>query len=748
MSLPLPLLTRAPEGGVTFAISPARPTDALRPIAARMPPRAPGPGEQYRFHFDMGKCIGCKCCVVACNEQNGNPAAINWRRVGEIEGGWYPHTHALVPVDGLQPLRRADVHERLSGGRLHEGRGDRHRAAQRRHLHRLPVLHVELLVRRAAVQPGARRGRQVRPVPQPPRDWARRRPACPPARRAPFRSKSSTSPTGSGRESPRVPAPGVPVADQSISTTRVTLPKISRRTRVRSICRAQRRRTPHWPLIIMTVLTQLSVGALATIWLLQLLGASTRLGVAALTVGARRRPGAGGVDAASRTSDPRVPRVENVEALLAEPRGAAVHARSAVVACVVRRGALAGAAGSTAVGALTVALGLGGVTASAFIYRVPSRPAWNTPFTLVQFHLTAATLGPLFAAAVGAGDPRLLGVAAATHGRRAAGHARAALLPAERVGRASSCARRARCSRRRWRRASCCAARCWRSGRSRCRSSRPSGGALARRSPRRSPAKCSAAICSSSARCRSTWRRRIWEARPREPQALPRPRHARRERYAYARRSGDGLHGGRQDSRPLGANDLRLLLGRLRDVHRRQGRPRGQRPRQSGSSRQQRRALSEGPLGARDASTRRPARSIRCCVQPARGESVARRAAAARSAGTSRMQTMARRFRDVQAAHGPEAVGVISTGQLVTEEFYTLGKLVQLGLGTPPLRRQHDAVHVHGGRRLQALVRQRRPARRVRGSRTRRRHPADRRQHRRQPSDPLAAARGQPATRR
>jgi assimilatory nitrate reductase catalytic subunit len=46
------------------------------------------------------------------------------------------------------------------------------------------------------------------------------------------------------------------------------------------------------------------------------------------------------------------------------------------------------------------------------------------------------------------------------------------------------------------------------------------------------------------------------------------------------------------------------------------------------------------------------------------------------------IETMARRFRDVQAAHGPDAVGVISTGQLVTEEFYTLGKLVQLGLGS------------------------------------------------------------------
>ena len=59
-----------------------------------MPLRTPGPGEQYRFHFDMDKCIGCKCCVVACNEQNGNPASINWRRVGEIEGGFYPQTRS------------------------------------------------------------------------------------------------------------------------------------------------------------------------------------------------------------------------------------------------------------------------------------------------------------------------------------------------------------------------------------------------------------------------------------------------------------------------------------------------------------------------------------------------------------------------------------------------------------------------------------------------------------------------------
>jgi assimilatory nitrate reductase catalytic subunit len=47
------------------------------------------------------------------------------------------------------------------------------------------------------------------------------------------------------------------------------------------------------------------------------------------------------------------------------------------------------------------------------------------------------------------------------------------------------------------------------------------------------------------------------------------------------------------------------------------------------------------------------------------------------------LTTMAARFRDVQARYGAGAVGVISTGQLVTEEFYAMGKLIQLGIGTP-----------------------------------------------------------------
>lgn len=47
------------------------------------------------------------------------------------------------------------------------------------------------------------------------------------------------------------------------------------------------------------------------------------------------------------------------------------------------------------------------------------------------------------------------------------------------------------------------------------------------------------------------------------------------------------------------------------------------------------------------------------------------------------LDTMVERITAIQARHGAGTLGVIGTGQLVTEEFYTLGKLVQLGFRTP-----------------------------------------------------------------
>lgn len=52
-------------------------------------------GEQYRFHFDATACVGCHCCEAACNELQNNPADIKWRRVGEMEGGVFPEVSQL-----------------------------------------------------------------------------------------------------------------------------------------------------------------------------------------------------------------------------------------------------------------------------------------------------------------------------------------------------------------------------------------------------------------------------------------------------------------------------------------------------------------------------------------------------------------------------------------------------------------------------------------------------------------------------
>jgi DMSO reductase anchor subunit len=74
------------------------------------------------------------------------------------------------------------------------------------------------------------------------------------------------------------------------------------------------------------------------------------------------------------------------------------------------------AAGSVVIPALAPAaavLGFAGITASAFIYLVPARPAWNSKTTVADFYLTAMLLGPLFLAALGISVPPLAICAAA-----------------------------------------------------------------------------------------------------------------------------------------------------------------------------------------------------------------------------------------------------------------------------------------------------------------------------------------------
>ena len=410
----LPLLKRATEDGVTFVLTrnrhPVAEPGRVAP-SARVPSRAPGPGEQYRFHVDMRRCIGCKCCVVACNEQNGNPASISWRRVGEIEGGWYPHTTRSYLSMGCNQCIDPTC---LSGCPVDAYKKD-------------PATGIVLHSAETCIGCQYCTWNCSYGVPQynPERGVVGKCDLCH-GRLGLGQSPACVSacPTGAiqveivGIDQWRAasagaqPASGMPVGDGSVATTRVTLPvNLPPDTRPVDLISSGPAEA-HWPLIVMTVLTQLSVGAFTTIWLLQLLGSSTRLGAAALVslMVAAVALGASTLHLGRPAYAYRALKMWKRSWLSREVLLFAGFSGVAAIYAGVLWFAVPGAA---AVGGLTVALGISGVTASARIYRVPSRPSWDTPFTLVQFQLTSAVLGPLFGGALGTGDARWLVVLAA-----------------------------------------------------------------------------------------------------------------------------------------------------------------------------------------------------------------------------------------------------------------------------------------------------------------------------------------------
>jgi DMSO reductase iron-sulfur subunit len=289
-----------------------------------IPERPLESGEQYRFHFDMTKCIGCKCCVVACNEQNGNPAAINWRRVGEIEGGHFPNTqrynlsmgcnHCLEPSCLIGCPVEAYTKDPVTGVVIHSADacigcqyctwncsyGVPQYNPERGVVGKCDMCHNRLSD-----------------------DMA---PACVAACPEGAIAIEIVNVTEWRGDYLSANAPGLPSADDSISTTRVTLPE----TLFPDTGRVDTQRIvpehPHWPLVFMLVLTQLSAGAFTALWILDYFqGATLQRGANTLDVAAGLA-GLGGYqlgcgDLASRPSRLRVARAEGSAAILAEPRG-------------------------------------------------------------------------------------------------------------------------------------------------------------------------------------------------------------------------------------------------------------------------------------------------------------------------------------------------------------------------------------------------------------------------------------------
>ncbi len=58
-----------------------------RYYSSLIPATEPGPGQQYAFDVDLDACSGCKACVTACHSLNGLDETETWRDVGLLVGG-------------------------------------------------------------------------------------------------------------------------------------------------------------------------------------------------------------------------------------------------------------------------------------------------------------------------------------------------------------------------------------------------------------------------------------------------------------------------------------------------------------------------------------------------------------------------------------------------------------------------------------------------------------------------------------
>ena len=390
-----------PLMGSALLLSPALPRqDALVQIRTPRPliPERPlSEGEQYRFHFDMTLCIGCKSCVVACNEQNGNPAAINWRRVGEIEGGYFPNTqrhhlsmgcnHCLEPSCMIGCPVEAYTKDSKTGVVIHSA--DTCIGCQ----------YCTWNCSYGVPQYNEARGVVGKC------DMCHNRlsddqsPACVAACPEEAITIEIVNIAKWRADYLSADAPGLPSADDSISTTRITLPHNLLPDTGRVDTNRIELEHPHWPLVFMLVVTQLSVGAFAMLWLLDLIGhdlglyisAVASLSLAGLSLGASTlhlgRPAyAWRALKGLRTSW-----------LSREVLGLSAFAG---VASAYAGMLFLDLPGRPAVGLLTALCGAAGITCSARIYIVRARPSWCSGYTTAEFFATAILLGPLFVRAV------------------------------------------------------------------------------------------------------------------------------------------------------------------------------------------------------------------------------------------------------------------------------------------------------------------------------------------------------------
>jgi formate dehydrogenase iron-sulfur subunit len=398
-------LVRLTEDGIVFGpANPARVAvmpfpDLVGPptFPLLIPSRPLAEGEQYRFHFNMTKCIGCRSCEVACNEQNGNPADILWRRIGELEAGSYPETQRHYLSMGCNHCLDAEC---VKGCPVDAYTKD-------------PVTGIVLHSADACIGCQYCVWNCPYSVPQfnPERgvvgkcDMCKGRlddgfePACvnacpESAIEIEIVNMAAWRENYTGAESP-----GMPAAVHTISTTRITLPENTESVLERVDAGQIRPEHAHLSLVFMTTLMQAVTGAFFVLLLrdgldtirLALLLTIAGIALTASTMHLGRPAYAWRALKMWRRS------WLSREVLLFTLFLLALTATTVGTAAVqIHRPLLPGLL--PRLEWLVAALGLAGTLASAYIYLVPARPSWNMRHTPIDFVLTGAFLGSLLAA--------------------------------------------------------------------------------------------------------------------------------------------------------------------------------------------------------------------------------------------------------------------------------------------------------------------------------------------------------------
>jgi formate dehydrogenase iron-sulfur subunit len=337
------------------------------------------PGEHLRFVFDMGACVGCHSCEVACAEQNALPVEVGWRRVGEVEGGEYPHTrrfhlsmacnHCLEPA--CMTGCPTEAYVKLSSGIV-------------AHLadecigcgycswncpYSVPVMHPERKIATKCDMCSSRLDAGLTT-------------ACVAACPTGALAVETVDIDAWRADHAAADAPNLPPSDLTISTTRIVLPSSLPSETFAASDHALTLEHPHWPLVAVTLLTQAAMGMM----------------VAAMVVSADR----GDMIVASLLAALALP-VSLTH--LGHPLRAWKALRNVrrswlsreVVAFSLFAAACLGTAmiGGGTLTAIAAVCGLAGVVASGRLYVVPGRPAWHSSLTIAAFVTSGVATGPL-----------------------------------------------------------------------------------------------------------------------------------------------------------------------------------------------------------------------------------------------------------------------------------------------------------------------------------------------------------------